>query len=1047
MDTRKIQARIENELGTSLGQEPKPTLHPPPRVADHELIRRIGAGSYGEVWLARAVTGQWRAVKAVSRDRFSSERPYEREFRGVVQFEPISRSHAGLVQVLHVGRDDEAGAFYYVMELADACGNVVRRPVNSEPVSAAAPEPLLTHSLITDYCPRTLRSDLTTRRRLPVSEAVALGVELTGALGHIHRHGLVHRDVKPSNVIFVQGRPKLADLGLVTSPSEARTFVGTEGFIPPEGPGTVKADLFALGRLLYEAVTGKDRCDFPELPSDLDAWPNREEFLEFNEVITRLCAPDPERRYANAAEVAGDLNLILAGRSVRRANGIERRLEQARRITAMTLAGLALFMALAWFLQKRHHDAENRAAQERSLRERAENAERDGHQQLYTALLEQARATVRGGELGQRVKALDAVRRAAAITNTPELRREALTALALPDARWQRDLPFGPEFTGKEPDPAFERIAVCRGRGPVEVRAISNLAVLATLPASTNLLCYVQQWSADGRFLAVKRDYPANDKADLEAWDLRGTPRRALLVHGARYNAWAFHPQRAELLVAIGSDLVANYDLEQGTELARLALEVTPQHLKYSPDGKNLAASYRRDDGWGVSVHEVGRTEAQASHVFDLNIGAIEWHPRGRWLAITDFRGAVHLMDPATGELRLLGRHRAEAVDAVFDPRGEYLLTGGWERSLIVWDLRTRQRAFSIERGSWLPRFKSDGTGLIAVREANLEMFAFERPETVRELPLPSPARTRHAAFSPDGRWVALSTDRGVTVCDLAGGQSVSTDSGDPRLFWNDESTELFGSGSSSGNGGGGAHRWRVRAGQGASAPPTLQPLPITRPAGFNSLSVVSNRVVWTAAGGSRITTLENLQPPEVPWHATLRGINGQSPDGRWLAIFVANSPYLHLYEMPGLKRVTVITNQPRISGFSFSPSSRELAVVSRGHAEFFRTGTWEHTRGATNVVGIAYTGCLYQPDEQGVWLAQDLRFAGLHDARTFVPLLPLPAGHHPQAVSADGRQLVVSEEGRHALVWDLALVRQQLHELGLDWSEERATASATKNQ
>ena len=93
---------------------------PPPRVADHEILKPIGRGSYGGVWLARSAAGQLRAVKVVSRSRFSSERPYEREFTGIRQFEPISRSHPGVVHILHVGRDDAAGYFYYVMELADA---------------------------------------------------------------------------------------------------------------------------------------------------------------------------------------------------------------------------------------------------------------------------------------------------------------------------------------------------------------------------------------------------------------------------------------------------------------------------------------------------------------------------------------------------------------------------------------------------------------------------------------------------------------------------------------------------------------------------------------------------------------------------------------------------------------------------------------------------------------------------------------------------------------------------------------------------------------
>src|SRR6059036_1739382 len=96
----------------------------PPRIADYTMLRRIGGGSYGDVWLARSATGQLRAVKVVWRKNFSSERPYEREFHGIVQFEPISRSHPGVVSVLHVGRDDAAGCFFYVMELADDASQV-----------------------------------------------------------------------------------------------------------------------------------------------------------------------------------------------------------------------------------------------------------------------------------------------------------------------------------------------------------------------------------------------------------------------------------------------------------------------------------------------------------------------------------------------------------------------------------------------------------------------------------------------------------------------------------------------------------------------------------------------------------------------------------------------------------------------------------------------------------------------------------------------------------------------------------------------------------
>ncbi len=86
----------------------------PPDIPDHHLLRRIGRGSYGEVWLARNVVGSFRAVKIVHRDTFEDSRPYEREFAGIQRYESISRSHEGLTDVLQIGRHDAAGYFYYV---------------------------------------------------------------------------------------------------------------------------------------------------------------------------------------------------------------------------------------------------------------------------------------------------------------------------------------------------------------------------------------------------------------------------------------------------------------------------------------------------------------------------------------------------------------------------------------------------------------------------------------------------------------------------------------------------------------------------------------------------------------------------------------------------------------------------------------------------------------------------------------------------------------------------------------------------------------------
>src|SRR5437763_8223847 len=94
----------------------------PPLIPAHTLLRPIGRGAYGEVWLARNVMGALRAVKVIWRRQFESDRPYDREFAGIQRYEPVSRSSGGLVHVLHVGRNDPEGYFFYVMELADAAG-------------------------------------------------------------------------------------------------------------------------------------------------------------------------------------------------------------------------------------------------------------------------------------------------------------------------------------------------------------------------------------------------------------------------------------------------------------------------------------------------------------------------------------------------------------------------------------------------------------------------------------------------------------------------------------------------------------------------------------------------------------------------------------------------------------------------------------------------------------------------------------------------------------------------------------------------------------
>jgi CHASE2 domain-containing sensor protein len=263
-----------------------------PDAPDYELFNPpFGEGAYGKVWLARNAAGQWRALKVVYLANFDQNTdPYEREFNGIRKYQPVSDKHPGLLRVEFVS-EKQAGYFYYVMELGDPL----------EPGWEQEPS---------TYRPRDLVSERARSRgrRLPVRECVRIGLALSDALDFLHRQGLTHRDIKPQNIIFVNGQPKLADLGLITEirpPDQERTLVGTPGYMPPppERPGTPQADIYALGMVLYVLSTGRNTAYFPEIATTLVEGRDPADFLPLNTVILKACQPDPAQRYASAAEM------------------------------------------------------------------------------------------------------------------------------------------------------------------------------------------------------------------------------------------------------------------------------------------------------------------------------------------------------------------------------------------------------------------------------------------------------------------------------------------------------------------------------------------------------------------------------------------------------------------------------------------------------------------------------------------------------------------------------------------------------------------------
>jgi tetratricopeptide (TPR) repeat protein len=267
------------------------------RVGDYELLEELGRGAMGSVRRARDPQGRVVAIKLLT-GRASDDERARRRFRR--EFDALRRlDHPGVVRVLDAG---EAGHVpYLVLELVEG---------------------------------RSLDSRLLTTGALPIGEAVRLAAEVAEALQHAHERGVLHRDVKPANVLIDEaGHARLTDFGLTrlvdrelsgSRLSVTGAMMGTPGYWAPEqAQGDLErvgphSDVYMLGATLYALLTGEPPHGAPETliaalkatmkpvaaPSTLRPGLDR----RLDAIVLRALARSPEERYATARELAEALD-------------------------------------------------------------------------------------------------------------------------------------------------------------------------------------------------------------------------------------------------------------------------------------------------------------------------------------------------------------------------------------------------------------------------------------------------------------------------------------------------------------------------------------------------------------------------------------------------------------------------------------------------------------------------------------------------------------------------------------------------------------------
>jgi WD40 repeat protein len=667
--------------------------------------------------------------------------------------------------------------------------------------------------LVSAYCPGPTLAAWLKQQTEPVSwrDAAALLATLADAVHYAHRHGVVHRDLKPGNILLQTAEnclpseagpstncnlssaiPKITDFGLGKQITEPRaegeptltpsgTILGTIAYMAPEqtvgrkGASGPAVDIHALGALLYELLTGRSpfagesEVDTllqlrtqepipphrlrPRLPRDLET------------ICLKCLQKDPGKRYLSAEALAEDLRRLLSGRAIqaRPVGPVERLGRWCRRNPYLAAAyGLAaaLFLAfgglsLVFAFYQRH--AALKIAKQFNLAER-----RSALLAIESGLTKCAHDTIPEGMLwlahGLQIAAklppaeagdLEWLARA----NLALWRKELLPLRAmLSDPKGIKAVAFSPDgrtiLTGNMSG-TIQRWDPVTGEplGPPLRRHRDAVSSIS--------------FSADGRwFVTGSADRTA------QVWDatteLAGGPP---LLHPHWVNAVAFSPDGRTVLTGCQDGLARFWETASG-KLMDLPLrhEAAVDAVAYSPDGRTVCTGSW--DGtarfWEVDT----RKPLGLPMLHQGPVRSVAYRPDG--LAVVTGSEDMIARQWEAGTGKFLGSplvHGAGVAVAVFSPDGGIILTGSFDRTARLWQAATGRplgpplaHTGSVNAAAYSP----DGRTIVTAgwREpARLRELATERPlvPTLRH-----PDQVRAVAYSPDGRTVLTGCKDGI---------------------------------------------------------------------------------------------------------------------------------------------------------------------------------------------------------------------------------------------------------------------------------------------